>query len=79
MPPARSPATKILGDRVQARRTELGLSLEAAAPLCSVHWSFLGQIERGQRNNSLHNLLKVSKGLDIDPGALVAGLEPPSD
>ena len=77
MPPARSQATKTLGERVRARRTDLGLSLEAAAPLCDVHWSFLGQIERGQRNISLHNLLKVAKGLTIDPGKLVTGLEPP--
>lgn len=76
MPPPRSQAAQVLGQRVRARRTELGLTLEGAAPLCDLHWSFLGQIERGQRNLSLNNLLKVAKGLDIDPGDLVHGLEP---
>ncbi len=77
MPATRSQAAQILGERVRARRTELGLSLEAAAPLVGLHWSALGQVERGQRNISLHNLLKVAKGLSIDPGDLVGGLEPP--
>jgi transcriptional regulator with XRE-family HTH domain len=76
MPSPRSQAAEILGQRVRARRTELGLTLEGAAPLCDVHWSFLGQIERGQRNVNLNNLLKVAKGLSIDPGKLVRGLEP---
>lgn len=47
------------------------------ADRCGVHWTFLGQVERGRRNLSLHNLLKVAAGLDVDPAELVKGLEPP--
>jgi transcriptional regulator with XRE-family HTH domain len=72
-----SPATKALGARVRARRLELGLSQEALADRAGVHWTFLGQVERGQRNLSLHNLLKVAAGLEIDPGDLVRELSPP--
>jgi transcriptional regulator with XRE-family HTH domain len=72
-----SPATAELGARVRAHRDELGLSQEALAARCGVHWTFIGQVERGQRNISLHNLLKVAAGLDVDPGELVAGLHPP--
>ncbi|WP_231398521.1 helix-turn-helix domain-containing protein [Conexibacter woesei] len=43
-----------------------------------VHWTFVGQLERGRRNVSLHNLLKVAAGLGVDPGELVAGLKPPN-
>lgn len=71
-----SPAAKTFGNRVRARRTELGLSQEAAAERCGVHWTFLGQVERGQRNLSLHNILKLAAGLDIDAGELVRGLSP---
>lgn len=77
MPAPKSPAAGEFGARVRARRVELGLTLEGAAPRCELHWSFLGQVERGQRNVSLHNILKVAKGLEIDPGELVRGLEPP--
>jgi transcriptional regulator with XRE-family HTH domain len=49
------------------------------AEQASVHWTFLGQVERGQRNLSLHNLLKLAAGLGVDPGELVRGLRPPDD
>lgn len=72
-----SPATAELGARVRARRDALGLSQEALAAKCGVHWTFIGQLERGQRNVSLHNLLKVAAGLGVDPSELVSGLKPP--
>jgi transcriptional regulator with XRE-family HTH domain len=56
----------------------LGLSQEALAREIDIHWTFLGQVERGQRNLSLHNLLKIAAGLGVDPGELVAGLLPPT-
>jgi transcriptional regulator with XRE-family HTH domain len=79
MPKPLSPATKALGDRVRDRRHVLGLSQEAMAHQMGIHWTFLGQVERGQRNLNLHNLLKLSKGLGVDPAELVQGLQPPGD
>jgi len=72
-----SPATEALGQRVRARREALGLSQEALAAQSGIHWTFLGQVERGRRNLSLHNLLKLAQGLGVDPAELVKGLEPP--
>jgi transcriptional regulator with XRE-family HTH domain len=72
-----SSAAKTLGERVRARRQELGLSQEALADQAGMHWTFLGQVERGRRNINLHNLLKVAAGLGIDPAELVRGLRPP--
>jgi transcriptional regulator with XRE-family HTH domain len=77
MPPALSPALQTLGERIRARRGELGLSQEGLADVASLHWTFVGQVERGRRNLSLHNLLKLAEALDIDPGKLVEGLTPP--
>jgi transcriptional regulator with XRE-family HTH domain len=74
-----SPATQALGQRVRARREALGLSQEALAHQTGIHWTFLGQVERGRRNLSLHNLLKIAAGLGIDPAELVQGLHPPDD
>jgi len=34
----------------------------------------LGQVERGRRNLSLHNLLKIAAGLGVDPAELVEEL-----
>jgi transcriptional regulator with XRE-family HTH domain len=74
-----SPATQALGERVRTRREALGLSQEALAHQAGVHWTFLGQVERGRRNLSLHNLLKLAAGLGVDPAELVQGLRPPED
>lgn len=59
---------------MRARRRELGLSQEALAEGSELHWTFIGQVKRGQRNLSLHNILRVARVLDVDPGELVRGL-----
>lgn len=74
MPEPISPATRVFGQRVRERREALDLSQEALASRSGIHWTFLGQVERGRRNLSLHNLLKIAAGLGVDPGELVQGL-----
>ncbi len=69
-----SPATAEFGRRVRSRREELGWSQEKLADAAGIHWTFVGQVERGRRNLTLHNILKIAKGLACDPGDLVAGL-----
>ena len=72
-PPISSAAGEF-GARVRARRRELGLSQEALAEGSELHWTFIGQVERGQRNLSLHNILRIAQALGVDPGELVRGL-----
>ena len=72
-----SPAAAEFGARVRRRRQDLGKTLEQLAADSDVHWSFLGQVERGRRNLTLHNILKVAAALDVDPSELVRGLRPP--
>lgn len=73
----RSEPARQLGERVRAHRHALGISQEALADRSGLHWTFVGQVERGQRNLNLHNLLKFAAGLGVDPGELVRGLTPP--
>jgi len=73
----KSPLSAITGEfggRVRLRREELGLSQEKLAERCELHWTYIGQVERGQRNLSLHNIVRIAKGLDSDPGELLRGL-----
>lgn len=77
MPAGPSAATAEFGHRVRERRHQLGLSQEQAAARCGVHWTFLGQIERGKRNLTLHNILKIAAGLDVQPGELMNGIPAP--
>lgn len=74
-----SPAAAEFGRRVRARRLELGKSQEQLAADSDVHWSFLGQVERGRRNLTFHNILKVAEALKVDPAELVQGLKAPAD
>ncbi|MCB9408678.1 MAG: helix-turn-helix transcriptional regulator [Mycolicibacterium sp.] len=69
--------TRVFGERVRRRRLELGLSQEAAAVRCGIHWTQLGKVERGQRSLRLETIVKIADGLDSDPGALVGGLPVP--
>jgi transcriptional regulator with XRE-family HTH domain len=55
----------------------MGLSQEALGHASGLHWTFVGQVERGTRNLSLHNLLRLAAALDVDAGKLVTGLRPP--
>lgn len=77
MPQPISPTTRAFGQRVRERREAQGLSQEALAARSGVHWTFLGQVERGRRNLNLHNLLKIAAGLGVDPSELVQGLKAP--
>jgi transcriptional regulator with XRE-family HTH domain len=72
-----SPAAEAFGERVRARRQQLGRSQEQFAADCGLHWTYVGQVERGRRNGSLHNILKLAAGLRLDPAELVRGLHPP--
>lgn len=77
MPTPRSDALQAFGARVRERRHELGLSQESLGDVSGLHWTFIGQVERGRRNISLHNLLRLASALQVDPARLVEGLEPP--
>jgi len=79
MPQPISPATEAFGERVRARRQALGKSQEQLADDSGLHWTFVGQVERGRRNLTLHNILKLAEGLDTDPAELVRGLKLPRE
>jgi transcriptional regulator with XRE-family HTH domain len=63
-----------LGKSVRARRTALGLSQEALAERANLHWTYIGGIERGERNVSLLNIVKIARALDVTPSRLMAGI-----
>lgn len=76
-PPPRNATTRAFGDRLRAAREDLGLSQEAAAQQCGIHWTALGKIERGQRSLRLETLVKLIDGLGLDAGDLFDGLPVP--
>lgn len=73
-PEAGRPELVAFGARMRARRKQLGLSQEALADRCELHWTYIGQIERGRRNIGLLNLLRIAGALEMNPADLVDGL-----
>lgn len=58
---------KRFGSRLRQLRLERNLSQEDLAQLCGLHRTYLGGIERGERNVALLNILKIAKALRISP------------
>ena len=52
-----------LGQAIRARRLALGLSQEQLAMQCGFDRTYISMLERGIRNPSLTNLLRLAEGL----------------
>lgn len=65
---------RILGERIRLARKAAGFSQEQLALEAGIDRSFMGQVERGQRNVSFSTLWKVARVLRADLGSFFAGL-----
>lgn len=53
------------GKAVRQMRHELGVSQEAFADLCELDRTYIGGIERGERNVALVNIEKIARALKL--------------
>lgn len=60
--------------RVRAERKKLGLSQEDFAEKAGFHRTYVGMIERAEKNITLANIEKLAKALRISISALLKGL-----
>jgi len=58
------------GKRLSFLRREKGLSQEGFADLAGVHRTYMGGIERGERNPTLIMIHKIAAALGLPPAAL---------
>ena len=63
------------GSRVRALRHAIGLSQEALADKCGLDRTYVGGIERGERNPSLRNIFRIAVALNVSLSSLVQGVK----
>ena len=64
-----------LGEVIRAERKSLGLSQEAFADAANIDRSHIGKIERGERNITLLNLVRIANALKCLPSELLSKAE----
>lgn len=62
---------KSFGTRVRLMREQKGLSQEGLALLCDLDRTYIGGVERGERNISLINIHKIARALGVSPKELM--------
>lgn len=65
---------KRFGKRVRTLRLAKGWTQEELANQSGLHPTYVGGIERGERNVGLNNILKLARALGLRPAALFEGM-----
>ncbi|TXG81278.1 MAG: XRE family transcriptional regulator [Sphingomonadales bacterium] len=70
---ANSGLPKIVAENVKAKRLRLGLSQEELADICGYHRTYIGSVERAERNITLSTLEAIATALGTSPQELLEG------
>ena len=64
-----------IGQRIRNYRLQKKLSQEELAELCGLHPTYIGQVERGEKNATIESINKISAGLKISLNTLFENIE----
>lgn len=62
----KEPILLAFGQRVQELRKKRNLSQEQLADMAGVHRTYIGMVERSEKNITLRNIKKIAKALDVN-------------
>jgi transcriptional regulator with XRE-family HTH domain len=71
-----SPLTAILAANIRAFREEKSLSQEEFADICGLHRTYVGSVERGERNVTLSTLEVFASVMGVSVPQLLTGKTP---
>lgn len=63
---------KKLGDRIREVRRTAGISQEELAERAGLHRTYVGGVERGERNVGVLNLIQIARALNVKPAELLS-------
>jgi len=67
----RQKINKIVSHNIKSFRLEKGLSQEELADCCGLHRTYIGAIERGERNITLVTFERIAQALEVTPQELI--------
>lgn len=59
-----------IGQRLRSYRLQNGLNQEELAERCGLHPTYIGQVERGEKNATLESVSKIANGLSLSLSTL---------
>ena len=71
----KDPLLIAFGERLRECRHMAEMTQEELAAAAGLHWTYIGQIERGERNLTYINVLRLARGLGMTPADLLDGVE----
>lgn len=54
-----------IGQRIRSYRLQNGLNQEELAEKCGLHPTYIGQVERGEKNATIESISKIAAGLSL--------------
>lgn len=65
----------IIGKNIYELRISQQLTQEKLAELTGLHRTYIGGVERGERNVSLKNIVRIARALEVSPAHLMKGIQ----
>jgi transcriptional regulator with XRE-family HTH domain len=62
------------GETLRKLRTQVGWSQEDLAAACELHRTYVGGVERGERNVGLLNIVQFARALHVKPSTLLENI-----
>jgi len=69
---------QVLPRKLRSLRTERGWSQEKFAERCGLHRTYIGAVERGERNVTLNTLMEIAGAFGVAPAELISDAGTPS-